>query len=72
MEVRAHGNTPGLLRRVSPDLIVSPGVVCAGRRPGPDGGEADDAAAADGGRPAVAGAGGELHGTVNFYPPASN
>lgn len=35
----------------------------AGWRPGSDGGEADDAAAADGGRPAVAGAGGELHGT---------
>lgn len=30
-----------------------------------DGGEADDAAAADGGRPAVAGAGGELHGYGN-------
>lgn len=30
--------------------------------PGADGGETDDAAAADGGRPAMAGAGGELHG----------
>ena len=34
-------------------------------RPGYDGGEADDAAATDGGRPAVAGAGGELHGYGN-------
>lgn len=34
-------------------------------RPGTDGGEADDAAAADGGRPAVAGAGGELHGNTH-------
>lgn len=34
-------------------------------RPGCDGGEADDAATTDGGRPAVAGAGGELHGDGN-------
>lgn len=33
-----------------------------GRRPGSDGGETDDAATTDGGRPAMAGAGGELHG----------
>lgn len=32
--------------------------------PGSDGGEADDSAAADGGWPAVAGAGGELHGNL--------
>lgn len=31
-------------------------------RPCSDGGEADDAATTDGGRPAVAGAGGDLHG----------
>ncbi len=34
-------------------------------RPGSDGGEADDAATTDGGRPAVAGAGGELHGKTH-------
>lgn len=34
-------------------------------RPGYDGREADDAATTDGGRPAVAGAGGELHGYGN-------
>lgn len=33
-----------------------------GKWPCYDGGEADDAATTDGGRPAVAGAGGELHG----------
>lgn len=37
-------------------------VFSTGEQPGSDGGEADDAAAADGGRPAVVGAGGELHG----------
>lgn len=40
---------------------------CTGQwmcRPRYDGGEADDAAATDGGRPAVAGAGGELHGNT--------
>lgn len=54
----------------------SVGVVPAGQRlrgPGSDGGQADDAAAADGGRPAVAGAGGESHGNSNsvqwmFFP----
>lgn len=35
-------------------------------RPGYDGGEADDAAATDGGRSAVAGAGGELHGNTEI------
>lgn len=35
--------------------------------PGYDGGEADDAATTDGGRPAVAGAGGELHGSSNTH-----
>lgn len=34
-------------------------------RPGYDGGETDDAATTDGGRPTVAGAGGELHGHGN-------
>lgn len=33
-----------------------------GRWPDSDGGETDDAATTDGGRPAVVGAGGELHG----------
>ena len=37
-------------------------VFSTGKRPCYDGGEADDAATTDGGRPAVAGAGGELHG----------
>lgn len=40
-----------------------PVAVFTGRLSGSDGGETDDAAAADGGRPAVVGAGGELHGT---------
>lgn len=35
-------------------------------RPVPDGGEADDAAAADGRRPAVAAAGGEPHGQLKL------
>lgn len=34
-------------------------------RPCYDGGEADDAATTDGGRPAVAGAGGKLHGKTH-------
>ena len=34
-------------------------------RPGYDGGETDDAATTDGGRPAVDGAGGELYGHGN-------
>lgn len=72
--VPQHGGPSTRARKHTPDLLELVAGAhwlrscrCAGRRPGPDGGEADDAAAADGGRPAVARAGGELHGKINSF-----